>query len=187
MPIFNKRSPWRRGDEEKNPLPSLPPPPEPQKPRPTPTFPLPHRHELLFHCQLAHGSSTKDIKDFASVKDLYGRVAEAFEIDSEEVNIHFSFISIAIVKVLVCACVHVLCVSVFCGLFTGTYCFSLLSHSLFYHPSLTHTYSHSTDYILHTEHTSGGYGTPTGWSDWTGRFHICSCKGTKKTCVSNKD
>ena len=88
MPIFNKRSPWRRGDEEKNPLPSLPPPPEPQKPRPTPTFPLPHRHELLFHCQLAHGSSTKDIKDFASVKDLYGRVAEAFEIDSEEVNIY---------------------------------------------------------------------------------------------------
>ena len=103
MPIFNKRSPWRRGDEERNPPPSLPPPPEPQKPRPTPTFPLPHRHELLFHCQLAHGSSTKDIKDFASVKDLYGRVAEAFEIDSDEVNIH------------TCVCDHMVqCVCALC-------------------------------------------------------------------------
>lgn len=82
MPIFSKKSERK---DEKQPLPTLPPPPEPQKPRPLPTYPIPHRHELTFHCQLAHGSSTREISDFASVKDLYSRVAEVFEIESEEV------------------------------------------------------------------------------------------------------
>ena len=85
MPIFSKKS-ERKSEGERQPLPTLPPPPELQKPRPLPTYPLPHRHELIFHCQLAHGSSTKEIKDFASVKDLYSRIAEVFEIGSDEVR-----------------------------------------------------------------------------------------------------
>ena len=86
MPIFSKKSDRRKADGDKKPQPPpLPPPPEAQKPRPQSTFPIPHRHELVFHCQLAHGSSTREIKDFASVKDLYSRVAKAFEIESEEV------------------------------------------------------------------------------------------------------
>ncbi|XP_074605044.1 PDZ domain-containing protein GIPC-like protein kermit [Brevipalpus obovatus] len=35
---------------------------------------------LSFHCQLAHGSPTKIISGFASVKDLYDRIASSFEI-----------------------------------------------------------------------------------------------------------
>lgn len=64
----------------------LPPPPEPDKPAPLPTHPIPPRHELIFHCQLAHGSPTKQIKDFSNVKDLYARIADAFGIESGEVS-----------------------------------------------------------------------------------------------------
>ena len=90
MPLFSKKSDRRKAadGDKKKPQQPLPPPPEAPKPRPQPTFPIPHRHELVFHCQLAHGSSTREIKDFASVKDLYTRVAKAFEIEPEEVGIH---------------------------------------------------------------------------------------------------
>ena len=43
--------------------------------------------ELEFKAQLAHdGSVTKKISDFANVKELYQRLAEAFDIQKNEVN-----------------------------------------------------------------------------------------------------
>ncbi len=41
----------------------------------------------MFHCQLAHGSATIDVKDFSNVKELYGKIAEAFRISVSEVSL----------------------------------------------------------------------------------------------------
>ena len=77
----------KRSQERERPQQStLPPPPESTKPHPLPTHPIPPRRELLFHCQLAHGSSTRDVKDFSNVKELYSKIAKAFEIDSSDVR-----------------------------------------------------------------------------------------------------
>lgn len=46
----------------------------------------PSRKELLFHSQLAHGSSTKGVKDFSNVKELYQKIAEAFNLGPNEVR-----------------------------------------------------------------------------------------------------
>jgi len=34
--------------------------------------------DMVFHCQLAHGSSTRQIRDFTNVKQLYESIAKAF-------------------------------------------------------------------------------------------------------------
>ncbi|XP_034263276.1 PDZ domain-containing protein GIPC1 [Pantherophis guttatus] len=53
--------------------PGLPPPPASLRPR------------LVFHTQLAHGSPTGRIEGFTNVKELYNKIAEAFNIASTEV------------------------------------------------------------------------------------------------------
>lgn len=52
----------------------LPPPPPALRPR------------LVFHTQLAHGSPTGRIEGFTNVKELYGKIAEAFRLPPAEVR-----------------------------------------------------------------------------------------------------
>lgn len=56
----------------------LPPPPPALRPR------------LVFHTQLAHGSPTGRIEGFTNVKELYGKIAEAFRLPAAEVHIRES-------------------------------------------------------------------------------------------------
>ncbi|KAK7944870.1 hypothetical protein WMY93_000598 [Mugilogobius chulae] len=51
----------------------LPPPPAELRPK------------LVFHTQLAHGSPTGRIEGFTNVKELYGKIAEAFNISAPEI------------------------------------------------------------------------------------------------------
>lgn len=74
------------GVEKKAATPPLPPPPGTHhRPGPAGRTTVPSRQELVFHCQLAHGSPTKEIRDFSNVKELYARIAEAFEIPADQV------------------------------------------------------------------------------------------------------
>lgn len=57
----------------------LPPPPPALRPR------------LVFHTQLAHGSPTGRIEGFTNVKELYGKIAEAFRLPAAEVHIRVSW------------------------------------------------------------------------------------------------
>lgn len=41
--------------------------------------------KLVFHCQLAHGSPTGLISGFTNVKELYNKIAECYEIQSNEI------------------------------------------------------------------------------------------------------
>ncbi|TMW40583.1 hypothetical protein DOY81_014337 [Sarcophaga bullata] len=41
--------------------------------------------QLVFHCQLAHGSPTGLITGFASVRELYKKIAECYEIPADEI------------------------------------------------------------------------------------------------------
>lgn len=66
---------------------------EPKKlPAPPPT--PPHidatmlKPQLVFHCQLAHGSPTGLISGFGSVKELYQKIAECYDFPVDEVT-HF--------------------------------------------------------------------------------------------------
>lgn len=43
------------------------------------------RPRLVFHTQLAHGSPTGRIEGFTNVKELYGKIAEAFRLPTAEV------------------------------------------------------------------------------------------------------
>ncbi|TNN88518.1 PDZ domain-containing protein GIPC1 [Liparis tanakae] len=54
----------------------LPPPPANLRPK------------LVFHTQLAHGSPTGRIEGFANVKELYSKIAEAFNISPPEEVAH---------------------------------------------------------------------------------------------------
>lgn len=56
----------------------LPPPPASLRPK------------LVFHTQLAHGSPTGRIEGFTNVKELYSKIAEAFNLSPDEVNIYCS-------------------------------------------------------------------------------------------------
>lgn len=49
---------------------------------PLPQVPI----RLLFHTQLAHGSPTGRVEGFASVRELYAKIAEAFHIGPTEVG-----------------------------------------------------------------------------------------------------
>ncbi|KAJ8409405.1 hypothetical protein AAFF_G00228060 [Aldrovandia affinis] len=59
--------------------------PEGQEVQPSaPPLP-PGRPQLLFHAQLAHGSTTGSIQGFTNIKELYARIAEAFHIPASEI------------------------------------------------------------------------------------------------------
>lgn len=47
--------------------------------------------QLVFHCQLAHGSPTGLISGFGSVKELYQKIAECYDFPVDEVRPLFSF------------------------------------------------------------------------------------------------
>lgn len=47
--------------------------------------------QLVFHCQLAHGSPTGLISGFSNVKELYSKIAEVFEIPANEVRVNNLF------------------------------------------------------------------------------------------------
>lgn len=57
-------------------------PPEPPAPPAAPRA----RPRLVFRTQLAHGSPTGRIEGFSNVKELYGRIAEAFRLPPAEVS-----------------------------------------------------------------------------------------------------
>ncbi|KAI6653747.1 PDZ domain-containing protein GIPC2 [Oopsacas minuta] len=60
--------------------------PPPEQPKPPPDKAMTQaRSELVFHAQLAHGSSTKKIKDFKNVKELYQRIAESFDLAPKDI------------------------------------------------------------------------------------------------------
>lgn len=42
--------------------------------------------QLVFHCQLAHGSPTGLISGFGSVKELYQKIGECYDFPMEEVH-----------------------------------------------------------------------------------------------------
>ena len=65
--------------------------------RPHPQSMIPSRKELLFHCQLAHGSATMQIKDFSNVKELYQKISAAFGLTQDDVSL--------CVSVCVCVCI----------------------------------------------------------------------------------
>lgn len=66
---------------------------EPKKlvPAPPPTPPQIDatmlKPQLVFHCQLAHGSPTGLISGFGSVKELYQKIAECYDFPVDEVRI----------------------------------------------------------------------------------------------------
>ena len=92
MPILSKKQQGERtrGDTENTRPPHhpLPAPPEDHtQPRPPlSSHPIPPRNELTFHCQLSHGSPTREIHNFSTVKELYVRVGDAFDIDPNRVS-----------------------------------------------------------------------------------------------------
>lgn len=43
--------------------------------------------QLVFHCQLAHGSPTGLISGFGSVKELYQKIADCYDFPVDEVRI----------------------------------------------------------------------------------------------------
>ncbi len=42
--------------------------------------------DMVFHCQLAHGSPTRQIRDFTNVKQLYESIAKAFGIKTTDAS-----------------------------------------------------------------------------------------------------
>lgn len=43
--------------------------------------------QLVFHCQLAHGSPTGFVSGFSNVKELYQKIADYFEFPFSEVSV----------------------------------------------------------------------------------------------------
>lgn len=64
-----------------------PPPPAPvsQPQQQPPTSDNTVAKQLIFHCQLAHGSQTGFITGFSSVRELYQKIADYYEFPVEEV------------------------------------------------------------------------------------------------------
>ena len=44
------------------------------------------KNQLVFHCQLAHGSPTGLISGFSNVRELYQKIAECYDLPPEEVS-----------------------------------------------------------------------------------------------------
>ncbi len=56
-------------------------------PAPPPAAAAPaEQFDMVFHCQLAHGSPTRQIRDFANVKQLYEAIGKAFGIKATDVS-----------------------------------------------------------------------------------------------------
>lgn len=45
----------------------------------------PEQFDMVFHVQLAHGSPTRQVRDFTNVKQLYESIAKAFGISTDEI------------------------------------------------------------------------------------------------------
>ncbi|KAG4073423.1 hypothetical protein HA402_000647 [Bradysia odoriphaga] len=54
-------------------------------PQPQPTESNVSKPQLVFHCQLAHGSPTGLISGFSSVKELYQKIAECYDFSVDEI------------------------------------------------------------------------------------------------------
>lgn len=83
MPLFNKKptkagSPTNGTANGHDQIMSQQIVPSPMKPAVPP--------QLVFHCQLANGSPTGLICGFSSVKELYQKIAECYDIPMDEVN-----------------------------------------------------------------------------------------------------
>lgn len=63
-----------------------PPPPVPQPATTTTASDNTVAKQLVFHCQLAHGSQTGFITGFSSVRELYQKIADYYEFPVEEVH-----------------------------------------------------------------------------------------------------
>lgn len=62
------------------------PPKDRPVPAPPPTAAAPvEQFDMVFHCQLAHGSPTRQIRDFTNVKQLYESIAKAFGIKTTDI------------------------------------------------------------------------------------------------------
>ncbi|CDQ97653.1 unnamed protein product [Oncorhynchus mykiss] len=76
----------------------LPPPPANRRPK------------LVFHTQLAHGSPTGRIEGFNNVKELYGKIAETFNLSQPEVGFFLTTFVVCssrpVVTYLFCVKVH---------------------------------------------------------------------------------
>uniref|UniRef100_A0A8W7P5M3 GIPC1-3 GH1 domain-containing protein n=1 Tax=Anopheles coluzzii TaxID=1518534 RepID=A0A8W7P5M3_ANOCL len=102
MPLFNKKS-----TKISNPSPPMTKDPHAYhdnnnyKNPPIPTAPTIHhdsmsngghgestvtKPQLVFNCQLAHGSPTGFITGFASVKELYQKIAECYDFPMDEIQ-----------------------------------------------------------------------------------------------------
>lgn len=57
------------------------------------TDPSVGRPQLVFHCQLAHGSPTGFVSGFSNVRELYQKIAEYFEFPATEVSEIFGQVS----------------------------------------------------------------------------------------------
>jgi len=66
-----------KDDKKKNT--PVPAPPPGAAAAPAETF------DMVFHCQLAHGSPTRQIRDFTNVKQLYESIAKAFGIPTNDI------------------------------------------------------------------------------------------------------
>ena len=51
-----------------------------------PAEPPVNKPKLVFHCQQAHGSPTGIISGFTNVRELYQKIADCYEIPSEDVS-----------------------------------------------------------------------------------------------------
>lgn len=99
MPLFHKKS----NKLSNTAVQALPPPPQYENNNKTVKYaaqdhvvPPPNeqhipRPQLIFHCQLAHGSPTGLITGFASVKELYQKIAECYDFPVDEVSVTNTF------------------------------------------------------------------------------------------------
>ncbi len=72
--------------------------PPKDKDRPVPAPPTgaaapAEQFDMVFHCQLAHGSPTRQIRDFTNVKQLYESIAKAFGIKTTDVRSFFAILT----------------------------------------------------------------------------------------------
>lgn len=75
----------------------------PQKsPAQTPQPAAPPRPKLVFHCQQAHGSPTGIISGFTNVKELYQKIAECYDIESQEVSFTCCHVNCTLIDRFVC-------------------------------------------------------------------------------------
>ena len=58
-------------------------------PAPPQGAPAPAEFDMVFHAQLAHGSQTRQVRDFTNVKQLYESIAKAFGIPTADVFYFF--------------------------------------------------------------------------------------------------